>query len=84
LAGIDSDRDVILERLPARLHVARPQERGVTLHPRITVPMQRIDALIRPPHLLAFEIHPIASQARRGVEPIALIGPPAIDSQIEQ
>src|SRR5260370_36593819 len=75
---------MVLEGFAPGLHVARPQERGVALHACVSIAVQRIDALVRPVHLMTFEIHPIACKAGWGVEPIALIGPPTIYAEIEQ
>ena len=46
--------------------------------------MQRVHALVGPVHLRAFVVHAIARQAGRGIEAVALVGPPAVDPEIEQ
>jgi len=83
-ARIHSVRNVRLQRLPAREHVAGPQECRVALHPRIRVAMQCVDAPIGPVQLLAIEVHASARQPRRCVQAISLVGPPAIDPQIDK
>jgi hypothetical protein len=82
--GIHGVRNVRLQRLPAREHVAGPQECRVALHPRIRVAMQCVDAPIGPVQLLAIEVHAIARQPGRRVQAISLVGPPAIDPQIDK
>ena len=83
-AGVDADGHVVLERLPARLAVARPEERRKTLHAWAAVSMERVDALIGAVHLVAFEVHAVARHARGGVEAVALVGPPAVDADVHQ
>ena len=75
-----ADGHVRFERLPARLHVARPDESAVPLHARRRVAMQRVRPLVRPIQLRAFPIHPMPIEPRRAVEAVALIGPPAVDA----
>ena len=81
---VDRDGHVHLERLPRRLHVAGPQERAVPLHARRAVAVQGERAVAGAPHLRSFPIHPDPIEPRRRVESIALIGPPAVDAEIEQ
>src|SRR5262245_57464267 len=47
-AGVDRDGHVRLQRFPERIHIARPQERAVSLHSWRAVPVQREWALVRP------------------------------------
>ena len=83
-AGVDGDGHVRLERLPRRVDVARPEERAVALHAGVAVAMQRERPLVRAIQLRPFPIHADARQPRRRVEAVALIGPPAVDAEIEQ
>ena len=45
--------------------------------------MQRVGPLVRPPLLRAFPVHADAIQARRRIEPVTLVRPPAVDAEIE-
>src|SRR5262249_56934537 len=71
-----------LQRLPGRIDVTRPEERGVPLHSGVAVAMQREDTLIRTELPRAFEVHANAGQPRRRVQAVALIGPPAADADV--
>src|SRR5437899_10531133 len=46
--------------------------------------MQGVNALVGPVHLIALEIHLIASQAREGIEAVTLVRPPAVHAEIDQ
>src|SRR2546427_545987 len=83
-AGIYCDGYVRLQSLPSGLDVARPQERGVSLHASVSIAVQSVNTLVRPIHLMALKIRPIARKPRGRVESIALIGPPAIHAKIEE
>ena len=48
------------------------------------VAMQRERPLVRPPQLRAFPVHAVPLEARRPVEAVALIGPPAVDADIDE
>src|SRR5215510_5726899 len=61
--GVDRNGNVSVQRLPSAVHVARPEERGVALHARVSVAMQREWPLIRTELLRALPIHAIARQA---------------------
>ena len=80
--GVDGDRHVGLQRLPARLHVSRPEESAVTLHAGGAIAMERERTFVRAPLLRTFPVHPMPNEARRQVEAIALIGPPAVDAEV--
>ena len=79
---VHGDGHVRLQRLPGRIDVARPEERGVTLHPGVAVAVKREDTLVRTELLRAFEVHANASQPRVRVQAVALIRPPAIDADV--
>ena len=83
-ARVDGDRNVRLQSLPSRLHIAGPQEGSESLHTGVAVSMQRVDAFIRAIHLVTLEVHSIPGKARRRVEPVPLIGPPAVHAEIEE
>src|SRR5215471_15529127 len=68
---------------PKGLHVPGPKERSITLHSRRSISMECERTLVRPPQLRSFPIHSMRVAARRFVETITLIGPPPIDSGIE-
>src|SRR5262249_34273105 len=82
-AGVDRNRHVSAQCLPSGLHVSGPKEGSITLHSRSSVSMECEWTLVRTPQLRSFPIHLVPVAARRFVETITLIGPPPIDSGIE-
>src|SRR5690348_15520008 len=81
---VDRYGDVRLERLPTRLHVARPDEPAVPLYAGRRVAMERIRPLVRPVQLRSLPVHPMPIEPRRAVEPIALVGPPAVHADVHE
>ena len=82
--GVHGHRHVRLQRLPRRVDVARPEERAVARHAGGAVAMQRVRPLVRPVHLAAFPVHADAVETRDGIVGVALIGPPAVDADVEE
>src|SRR5438552_2282449 len=68
---------------PSRVHISRPQEGGISLHPCVSVAMECIRSFIRPVYLRAFPVHAISNQPRGNVQWIAFIWPPAINAHGE-
>src|SRR5258708_24032484 len=81
--SVDRDGYLSLQRLPRGEDVARPQERPVTLHPGVAVPMQRIGAFVGTVNLWPLPIHPVSRQPRRNAHRIAFVRTPAIHSHGE-
>src|SRR5215211_890996 len=56
--GIDRDGNVRLQRLPRGVHVTRPEEGAIALHPHVSVTVEREGTLVWPVLLRPFPIHP--------------------------
>ena len=80
--GVHGDGHMRRERLPARLHVARPEERAVARHARRAVAMQGERALVGPGSLRPLPVHPMPRESRRCVVAVPLIRPPPVNSDI--
>src|SRR6266566_5145785 len=71
------------QSLPSRVHISRPQEGGISLHPCVSVAMERIRSFIRPVYLRAFPVQAISNQPRGNVQWVAFIRPPAVNAHGE-
>src|SRR5579864_6142890 len=69
------------QSFPQRINIARPQERGVALHSRMSVAVQRERTLVRSIDLRPFVIHSIARQPRSRVQWIAFVWPPSVHTE---
>src|SRR5437660_5936185 len=70
------------QRVPGGINIARPKECSITLHAGLPIAMQGEWPLVRTELPRTFPVHAMARQPRWSIEPVALIGPPAINAHI--
>src|SRR5262245_718431 len=69
--------------LPGGIYVARPEEGAVALHAGIAVAVQGEWPFVGPVELGPLPVEPIADEAGRDVQRVALIRPPTVDAERE-